>query len=165
MSPQQHTLLKALRGAGASGVHSHDARTQLGIGDPSRRIADLVEQGYRIQSKLERRNGAHGVRYRLLPGSPIGSGGGVSEIGGPDTQGKHSFPRPGLGSENGGASAGGLNSPPPAAPRSVRYPAQSLRQWSTEPDDREGWMRVREFDGSWWWELTAPEPSQRELAA
>lgn len=134
---QQHDLLRALRAAGRAGVHSHDCRIQLHIGDPSRRVADLVEQGYRIQSKIERRNGSHGVRYRLLPTA---------------TQRSTSPPR------SGGAAVAKDGRP-------VRYPAQSMKQWSTQPDDREGWGRVREFDGSWWWVLTAPEPSQRELAA
>lgn len=162
---QQHDLLRALRAAGRAGIHSHDCRTQLHIGDPSRRVADLTEQGYRIQSKLERRNGSHGVRYRLLSGSPVRPESETARTGGPDSQSRHSFPSPGVGSEDGGASAGGPDSPPPAAPRPVRYPAQSLKQWSTEPDEREGWGRVREFDGSWWWELGEPIPAQVELAA
>lgn len=88
-----------------------------------------------------------------------------ARAGGAERPGIDTPSRPGLASEGDGASAGGLNSPPPAAPRPTRQPAQSMKQWSTQPDDREGWGRVREFDGSWWWELAEAEPLQRELAA
>lgn len=88
-----------------------------------------------------------------------------ARAGGAERPGIDTPSRPGLASEGDGASAGGLNSPPPAAPRPTRHPAQSMKQWSTPPDDREGWGLVRDFDGRWWWEWKPPLPAQTEMAA
>lgn len=73
LSPQNARLLGALRDAGRSGVHSHDCRTQLRIGDPAKRAGELREAGYDVVSKLERRGNAHGVRY-FLRGPAAGLG-------------------------------------------------------------------------------------------
>lgn len=88
-----------------------------------------------------------------------------ARAGGAERPGIDTPSRPGLASEGDGASAGGLDSPPPAAPRPTRYPAQSMKQWSTPPDDRDGWGLVREWDGRWYWELRPPLPAQTEIAA
>ena len=70
MSPQQRKLLNALQVAGKHGIHSSHVRTQLHIGDPSRRVGDLEDLGYKIHHQPERRGDANGVRYFLRSSKP-----------------------------------------------------------------------------------------------
>lgn len=195
MKPATLDILRRLKQAGPAGIHSFEFRNigagRVHI-DAPKRVSELRELGYDIAAEHEQHNGSRGVRYVLrgssegsappsqagmgptpLAGStshtsdgvPAGPSGEAAKAGGAERPGIHTPSRPGLASEGDGASAGGLNSPPPAAPRPTRHPAQSMKQWSTPPDDREGWGLVRDFDGRWWWELRPPLPAQTEMAA
>lgn len=160
---QTRTLYRLLKAAGPRGVHSLDLRREHQMGDPSRRIADLEEKGYRIRHIPQKRGKTNGTRYILLGPAEVarsqsaGDPGGQSEWNPPDASPLLPTRRPGL---PGSAPAGkGFDGRP------RRYPAQSMKAWSTRPDDREGWRRVRELDGSWWWELREEPEPQMELVA
>lgn len=62
---QNQRLLAALRAAGKHGIHSSHVRTQLHIGDPSRRVGDLEDLGHDIHHEPERHGDSPGVRYIL----------------------------------------------------------------------------------------------------
>lgn len=171
MKPATADVLRRLERAGATGIHSFslsDPECGRVHRDGPKRVSELGELGYRIDAKPEQFRGSWGVRYtlRTSDGNPARpSVKPQARAGGAERPGIDTPSRPGLASEGDGASAGGLNSPPPAAPRPTRHPAQSMKQWSTPPDDREGWGLVRDFDGRWWWELRPPLPAQTEMAA
>lgn len=69
MTPQQKQLAALLR---KGPIHSADLRYHHGIGDPGRRRNDLMELGWVIDSKIQRRNGAHGTLYTLVSEPPAG---------------------------------------------------------------------------------------------
>jgi hypothetical protein len=64
---QKDTTLQMLRAAGERGVHTFEMRRAF-IGNPSQRIAELIEDGHGITTgPKERLNGeAMGVRYFLV---------------------------------------------------------------------------------------------------
>ena len=67
---QWEIVLRELRNAGPRGVHTFELRRMF-IGNPSQRIAELEQKGYRITSTREKLHGrAVGSRY-VLQDAPV----------------------------------------------------------------------------------------------
>ena len=61
-SPQQSVMLNRLR---QGPLHSLDARRELGIGDPSKRVCELRDFGFYITARTEKRGKVNGKTYTL----------------------------------------------------------------------------------------------------
>lgn len=61
-------LVRALREAGAFGVHTCEMRAVLGIGNPSQRLSELEEEGFVLRSDWQPfgRNQTRGKRFWLI---------------------------------------------------------------------------------------------------
>ncbi len=118
-------------------VHSHELRTQHGIGDPSARFRDLKAAGLDVRSKPAPRRGRNGSLYKLFPqGNPSDLGADISpsaDSGGhssPSSTGRVSKATDAPAESQSPRALGGASAPPFVA-----------GHWATQMDFRDGYLR------------------------